>query len=295
MNLTEQLNIPSPLHRVNVSWADEANVALWMKRDDLIHPIISGNKWRKLSGVLSSVDDSSFDEIATFGGTYSNHLIATACTAAIMGKKSRGIIRGEKPKELNKVLILCELYGMKLEFVSRSYYKEINRKEGLDKDTMWIPEGGAGPRGMIGCREIITELEAEKFSKLFVSCGTGTTLAGLVQANADANMELFGVQVLKGDGYIRDEVMRMTNREDFQVLDHYHHGGYAKTSKELINFIKDFTKQTGVLLDPIYTGKMMHAIKDQIKFGKIESGEKILAVHTGGLTGWFGKMNELSN
>jgi 1-aminocyclopropane-1-carboxylate deaminase len=290
--INQHLNIPSPLHEVDTPWLKEANCQLFIKRDDLIHPLISGNKWRKLSGLLKEATD--FETIKTFGGAYSNHLVATAVVTSILGKKSIGVIRGEKPKRWSKVLELCRLYGMELDFVSRQEYALIKHTNALKGEVLTIAEGGAHSLGLEGCADIIKELPVDDFDKIVVSCGTGTTYAGMYNELKQTNQEhkLVGIQVLKGENYIAHELQQKFKIRRAHILDNYHLGGYAKTNDELFQLISDFTKQTGVLLDPIYTGKALYAIRDLIQKG-IWSKQKIVLIHTGGLTGWFGKWDDL--
>lgn len=292
MKATDHLNIPSPLTEVSTSWTKEHGIRLSIKRDDLIHPLISGNKWRKLSGILSFYERESYDSIVTYGGAYSNHLVATAVTCAIMNIPCTGVIRGEEPKTPNGVLKLCSLYGMQLQFASRQEYRETNRTSGIIKNTLFIPEGGACEKGTVGCEDILKEINLDDVSQVFVGCGTGTTLAGMARYLDRLGLQdriLNGIQVLKGEGYIRDDINKLYGVTTAHVYDQFHCGGYAKTNDELINFIKEFSAETGVLLDPIYTGKMMLAIKKLADSKVIKLGEHIVAIHTGGLTGWLGK------
>jgi 1-aminocyclopropane-1-carboxylate deaminase len=295
MNILKHLNIPSPATQVSTEWSEKAGITLTIKRDDLIHPIISGNKWRKLSGFLQHYDSTTYESIITYGGAFSNHLVATAATSAILQTPCLGIIRGEEPRELNPVLKMCKLYGMNLQFVSREEYKESNRSEGLKQKVLYIPEGGASHLGTLGCQEILKETDLSETDKIFLACGTGTTISGMAEyvTEKQLSLKLFGIQVLKGDGYIARDIKQEYGIEGVTIYDQFHCGGYAKTNEELILFIKNFTQETGVLLDPIYTGKMMLAIKKLCEDGEIKRGEKILTIHTGGLTGWFGKANEL--
>ena len=296
MNILDHLNIPSPITKIETSWSKESQVSISLKRDDLIHPLISGNKWRKLSGILSHYKAESYDEIVTYGGSFSNHLVATAVVCSILGKSSVGIIRGEEPKEINGTLKLCNTYGMKLQYVTRPEYKETNRTLGVIDRKLVIPEGGACDLGTAGCQQILAECDLTTYDHILVSCGTGTTIAGMaqyLQSKSIGASILKGVQVLKGEGYISNELQDLYGIQNVTILDQFHCGGYAKTNKELITFIRDFATDTGVLLDPIYTGKMMFAIQKKVNEGTISKGEKVLAVHTGGLTGWFGKHKEL--
>ncbi|PCJ66122.1 MAG: 1-aminocyclopropane-1-carboxylate deaminase [Bacteroidetes bacterium] len=295
MNILNHLTIPSPLTQVKTSWSIAAGIELWLKRDDLIHPIISGNKWRKLSGIFEDYNREDYNGIITFGGAYSNHLVATAASCAIMELPCIGMIRGEEPKEWNPVLKLCKLYGMKLQFISREEYKRTNRQEGIKDNRLYIPEGGASKLGMVGCADILNEIDLTNVSKIFVACGTGTTIAGMatyLEKSENNHTKLYGIQVLKGERYIANDIKKQYDITSVHIYDEFHGGGYAKTNEELISFIKEFTRETGVLLDPIYTGKLMLAIKKLVERKEI-SGERIVAIHTGGLTGWFGKVSDL--
>ena len=296
MKMESHLNLPSPLTKVETTWSRAGGVEIWLKRDDLIHPIISGNKWRKLSGILNANADAQYSKIVTFGGAYSNHILATACACSILGIPSEGIVRGEEIKNKNAVLLLCEAYGMRLTFVSREQYQLRCRQQGLSNQVLYIPEGGACMQGTIGCESILEEVDITEFAQVYVACGTGTTIAGMAKTlfkNNPNSTKLFGIQVLKGDGYIQKELSEQFGIHNATILDQYHCGGYAKSTPELNEFIRDFIQQTGVLLDPIYTGKLMFGLKKEMEKGLIAAGTKLLAIHTGGLTGWFGKSANL--
>lgn len=265
---------------------------LFVKRDDLIDPYISGNKWRKLKYILAKAEAENKTHLVTFGGAYSNHLVATAAAASRSGLKSTAFVRGEEVK--NEMLLLCRLFGMKLIFVDRESYRDKHKlfKQHFtdDKQACFIDEGGASPEATIGCAEIIGEL-TETYDHIFCAAGTGTTAAGLLKGiqQHQLNTKLHIIPVLKGASFIKDEIVQYTPLTDHLHLHlDYHFGGYAKTTPELINFIKTFTAQTGLLLDPVYTAKMFYAILDLQKLGTIGKDEKILAVHTGGLMGLFG-------
>ncbi|QDW25965.1 pyridoxal-phosphate dependent enzyme [Pedobacter sp. KBS0701] len=264
---------------------------LFVKRDDLIDPYISGNKWRKLKYILAKAEEEKKTHLVTFGGAYSNHLVATAAAASRSALKSTAFVRGEKVK--NEMLLLCGLFGMELIFVDRESYRDKQKlfKQHFadDEQSYFIDEGGASPEATIGCAEIIGEL-TETYDHIFCAAGTGTTAAGLLKGiqQHQLNMKLHVIPVLKG-GFIEDEIVQHTPLSDHLNLHlDYHFGGYAKTNPELINFIKTFTAQTGLLLDPVYTAKMFYAIVDLQKRGIIGKDEKILAIHTGGLMGLFG-------
>ncbi|MFY0643843.1 MAG: pyridoxal-phosphate dependent enzyme [Bacteroidia bacterium] len=286
------LSLPTPWQQVTPQWCRDRNVELFIKRDDMIHPIISGNKWRKLKGIVGK--HNHFSKLITYGGAYSNHLVATAKYCQIAGVNCEGIVRGEKPKRLSTVLDLCSYYGMRLTFISRSEYREQCRTQGLVGDTLYVPEGGSADQGIEGCSEIITENMPE-LDQLFVACGTGTTLAGLSLAKEENQlaMSLTGVSVLKSGEFLYRDIAELSPHNNFRLLLDYHFGGYAKTSIELMRFIQDFAIETNVLLDPIYTAKAAFAVKDLIIRDKLAAGSQIGLIHTGGLTGWYGKWTEL--
>ncbi|EDM34271.1 1-aminocyclopropane-1-carboxylate deaminase [Pedobacter sp. BAL39] len=264
----------------------------WIKRDDLIDPYISGNKWRKLKYILEKASHLQRHHLVTFGGAYSNHLVATAAAAARSGLKSTAFVRGENVN--NEILTLCKLYGMKLLFTDRTAYRNkhllFEQHFSNDPDAIYVDEGGAGIEAVRGCAEIIDELP-EDTAHLFCAAGTGTTGAGLLQGilKHHRKTKLHVIPVLKGAEFIREEIIKYTGESDQLIMHYdYHFGGYAKTTSELISFIKAFVAQHGVLLDPVYTAKMCFAIEDLQQAGEIRPEERIVALHTGGLLGLMG-------
>ena len=265
---------------------------LYVKRDDLIDPYISGNKWRKLKYILQKAKAEQKNHLVTFGGAYSNHLVATAAAAARSRLQATAFVRGEEVN--NQMLLICSLYGMKLIFVDRESYK--NKvdlyKQYFDSDdsTYFIDEGGASAEAVQGCSEIILEL-TKTYDHIFVAAGTGTTASGLLKGIQDAglNTKLHVIPALKGGSFIADEIARYTALSNHLILHtDYHFGGYAKTTPALLDFIKKFGKQTGVLIDPVYTAKMFYAILDLYQQNQILTTDRILAIHTGGLLGLLG-------
>lgn len=280
--------IYSPTQKVEINQFDN----LFVKRDDLIDPYISGNKWRKLKFILKKAKQENKKHLVTFGGAYSNHLIATAAAAARFGLKSTAFVRGEQVK--NEMLLLCSLFGMELIFVDRESYR--NKPQlfedhfGDDQNAYFIDEGGASKEAVEGCTEIISELSVT-YDHIFIAAGTGTTAAGLLKAiqAKDLPTKLHVIPVLKGGDFIKTEIAKYTRISDHLILHtEFHFGGYAKTTPELIQFIKTFTAKTGLLLDPIYTAKMFYAIFNLQQTNNISSHDKILAIHTGGLLGILG-------
>lgn len=285
------MQLPSPIHQVTYN-----NHTFFIKRDDLIDPFVSGNKWRKLKYILLDAAAKNKKHLITFGGAYSNHLLATAAVAAKHQLKATAFVRGEEVS--NEMLSLCKIFGMRLNFVSRESYRNklqlFEANYGNDEDAYFIDEGGAAPEATIGCAEIITELN-QTFDHIFCAAGTGTTAAGLLRGikKLGLNTQLHVIPVLKDGDFIKTEIgVYEKDLSQLHIHTNYHFGGYAKTNLELISFIKDFTAKTGILLDPIYTGKMCFAIKDLIAKNQISKEAKILAIHTGGLFGILGKIAE---
>lgn len=270
---------------------DQAEVQVTVKREDLLHPVISGNKFRKLKYNVKEARGKGYDSLLTFGGAYSNHILAVACAGKEHGFKTIGIIRGEELQEdwtSNPTLVEAKAYGMEFIFVSRSYYRQ--RKDarwlaGLKAkygNTYIIPEGGSNALGVKGCREILGD-EDSVFDLIYCAVGTGATLAGLAES-CSSHQHIVGVAALKGD-FLAEEIRNFTSQSNWTLEPSYHFGGYAKTTERLIEFINTFNKNTGISLDPIYTGKLFFGIFDAIAKGKFPKGSKILAIHTGGLQG----------
>ncbi|WP_316842386.1 1-aminocyclopropane-1-carboxylate deaminase/D-cysteine desulfhydrase [Pedobacter gandavensis] len=265
---------------------------LWIKRDDLIDPYISGNKWRKLKYLLSKAHAANQQHLVTFGGAYSNHLLATAAAASKAGLKATAFVRGEPVK--NEMLMLCQLFGMTLIFVDRESYKHktelFQQYFGQDTDAFFIDEGGASMEAVTGCAEIINELPKD-IDHIFCAAGTGTTAAGLLHGIHQQGLKttLHVVPALKGGDFIATEIFNYLGHTDQLILHtDYHFGGYAKTKPELIDFMKTFVRNQGILIDPVYTAKMMYAIYDLAEKDYFKKDAKIIALHTGGLMGILG-------
>ena len=286
------LEIYSPVHQIKNKLFDEQSLSVFIKRDDLIHPFISGNKWRKLKYILKKASAENKTHLVTFGGAFSNHLLATAVASAKFGFKSTGIVRGEEVE--NDTLFLCRLHGMKLIFADRESYR--HKKELYNKyfsnntDAFFIDEGGASVQGAQGCAELVDEL-TETYDHVFCACGTGTTAAGIINGLQKHQLltEFNAVPVFKNGDFMRDEINQyLNNPASYHLHTYYHFGGYAKTNNELISFIKNFVTDTGILIEPVYTGKMLYAVYDLAAKGHFKPGSKILAIHTGGLIGLLG-------
>jgi len=286
------LNFYSPVQSVNSNLFKEKAIQVFIKRDDLIHPIISGNKWRKLKYILKKAKANNKSHLVTFGGAYSNHLMATAAAAAQFGFKSTGIVRGE-PVE-NDSLFLCRLHGMELIFTDRESFRNkpalFDRDFASNPDAIYIDEGGACEEGALGCSELIEEL-TENYTHIFCACGTGTTAAGIINGliKHQLNTSFNAIPVLKNGGFIKSEIEKyLTSPTDFELHTEYHFGGYGKSTPELISFIKNFVAYTGILIEPVYTGKMLYAIYDLAAKDYFAPGSQILAIHSGGVWGILG-------
>lgn len=287
------MQIFSPIHTIKFQSLNSISV----KRDDLIDPYISGNKWRKLKYILQDVVKKGKTHLVTFGGAYSNHLLATAAVASRNHLKATAFVRGENVT--NEMLLLCKLFGMDLIFVDRESFRDkkqlFSSYFGNDDQAYFINEGGASEEAVMGCTEIISELP-ETYDHIFCAAGTGTTAAGLIRGlnQNHINTKLHVIPILKGGAFIREEIAQFESKlNNLELHTEYHFGGYAKTTPGLLNFIKDFIASTGMLIDPVYTAKMFYAINDLASKNYFEKDAKILALHTGGLLGILGMKEKL--
>jgi 1-aminocyclopropane-1-carboxylate deaminase len=286
------LEIFSPIEAWQHPLFTEKGLNVFIKRDDMIHPLISGNKWRKLKYLLQEAHALGKKHLVTFGGAYSNHLLATAAAAARYGFKSTGIVRGEEVN--NDTLFLCRIHGMHLIFVDRDSYRRkpdlFEQHFGNDISAFFIDEGGASPQAVKGCSELVDELPVV-YNHLFCACGTGTTAAGIITGLQQQYLQtLFhGIPVFKNGDFMRQEIDRyLTFEASYNIHTSYHFGGYAKTTPQLIEFIKEFIASTGILIEPVYTGKMLYAIFELASQNYFAAGSNILAIHSGGLFGLLG-------
>ena len=283
----------SPVQQIQNDLFDEKGLKVFIKRDDLIHPMISGNKWRKLKYLLR---EAQATHLVTFGGAYSNHLLATAAAAARFGFKSTGFVRGEEVN--NDTLFLCRLHGMNLIFADRESYRDkpalFNKYFADDKEAFFIDEGGASALGAKGCSELVDEL-TETYDHIFCACGTGTTAAGIINGltKQGLNTQFHAIPVLKNGDFLKDDINGyLSQPAEFHLHTDYHFGGYAKVTAELIDFIKTFVASTGILIEPIYTGKMLFALFELAEKDHFKPGSRILAIHTGGILGLLGRKDK---
>jgi len=265
----------------------EKEIQLFIKRIDLIHPFISGNKYYKLKYNLLEAEKQKKNTILTFGGAYSNHIEATAFAAKEKGFKSIGIIRGEETFPLNDTLSFAKENGMQIHYVSREEYGKKQTESFIAKlkDTFGsfylIPEGGTNTFAIKGTSEILEEEDHD-----FVCCaiGTGGTISGIINS-ANNNQKILGFSAIKGSWDLKKDITNWTTNENWQLIEDYNFGGFAKISDELISFITDFYKTQNIPLDAIYTGKMLFGLFDMINKDYFRKGSSILSIHTGGLQG----------
>jgi 1-aminocyclopropane-1-carboxylate deaminase len=258
-------------------------------RLDEIHPIVSGNKWFKLKYYLLEAIAQQKNTVATFGGAFSNHIVATAFACKAMNLKSVGIIRGEQPKQLSSTLQAAKEYGMELHFVSRANFVEKeNLKTQFDSNFYWISEGGYGKMGMQGATNILLQYNQEKFTHIIASCGTGTMLAGLVNA-AMPHQKVIGISALKGYENIHQAIQQILpadkQQHDFTILHNYHFGGYAKHPATLIDWINELWQTEQLPTDIVYTSKLLYAVKELCNNHYFTSTNQLLIIHSGGLQG----------
>ncbi len=285
----------SPLQSIISSEIVEHELTVMVKRDDLLHPKIMGNKWRKLKYNLLEAKKQGFKSLLTFGGAYSNHIAATAAAANEYGFESVGIIRGDELNEnSNPTLREAANEGMHFRFVSRSDYRLMKDDWAFAKsefpEAYILPEGGTNGLAIKGAAEVISEIEVG-FDYILCPIGTGGTMAGLLSA-LPKDKQLIGVSSLKGS-FIHEScknlfVENFPVENNYKILDNYHFGGYGKVSESLLNFINDFKKTHRIALDPIYTSKMFFAFQDLMQKGFFPKQSRIILLHTGGLQGIAG-------
>jgi 1-aminocyclopropane-1-carboxylate deaminase len=276
---------------------EKAGIRLLVKREDRNHASVSGNKWWKLKYNLEKALSQQQRPVLTFGGAYSNHIYATAAAAKACGLKSIGIIRGEENLPLNATLSFAAANGMMLQYVSRENYRNKDDPAFIRKlhekfgDFYMIPEGGTNALAVKGCAGFAAqELSEIDFSHLLLPVGTGGTLAGVV-CGLRGTKEVIGVPVLKKGDFLRTSIEKLISEfsghvyGNWSLLTSYHHGGYAKVTKALLDFVAAMKERHNLPLDHVYTGKLMWAVMEEIEKGRFPRGATVLALHTGGLQG----------
>lgn len=283
-NLEPSLNQP-------IKFDNGYGIELSIKREDEIHPVISGNKYRKLNYNLKEARQKGFRTLLTFGGAYSNHISAVAFAGKEFGFKTIGVIRGEElvsKINMNPTLKFAKNCGMNFKFVSRESYGQKESDDFLSilrnefDEFYLIPEGGTNMLAVKGCEEILTEADND-FDYICCSVGTGGTISGLINCSKPGQ-QILGFPALKGD-FLKEDIGNFVHKTNWKLVTDYRFGGYAKINLGLISFINEFKRSHNIPLDPVYTGKMMFGILDLIQKGYFHKGSKILAIHTGGLQG----------
>ena len=284
----------SPLQKVVTKQTEKYQINFLVKRDDLIHPQISGNKWRKLKHNLIDAKNNNIKQLITFGGAYSNHIHAFSAAGKIFGFETIGIIRGEEDLD-NPTIRAARAAGMIIHYVTRQQYKKRQDRAYLltlnqrHPDAIIIPEGGTNLSALRGVSEIVTELAECKPDFICTPCGSGGTTAGLL-VGATSQTKIISVPVLKNAQYLIAEIHNLIGQlaiknDNWDFIDGYHFGGYAKVKPQLLNFIERFHRETQIELEPIYSGKMFYALFDLMAQGYFPKNSTVVAIHTGGLQG----------
>ncbi len=269
------------------------DLSLNIARLDKIHRDVSGNKLYKLHYFLAEALKDKLKPVITFGGAFSNHLVATSFACKFLGLRSVGIVRGERQATLSHSLLQCESNGMDLHFISREEYllKDspgfLSRLTNIYGDSIFIPEGGYHPTGADGAALIMNRLKARSANYICTAIGTATTVSGLIKASVETE-NIVGIPVLKNMEDLPKRIAYLCNNTQCRqplLFDDYHFGGYAKKSEPLFEFMNAFYNEYGIPLDFVYTAKMMYAVMDKIKSGFFKPGSKIICLHTGGLQG----------
>ena len=278
------------IQNIKSDFLKQKEIKLYVLRLDKIHPIISGNKSFKLRYYLMDARNKKKNTIATFGGAWSNHIVATAFACYTAGLQSIGFIRGDELPNLSHTLELARKYKMKLIFVSRENYKS---KEALiekhkSEDWYWIPEGGFGKLGAKGASEIFSTIKHDHYSHIIAAVGSGTMLAGLTQA-IHAKQKVIGISCMKGNTSLSAQVKSLINNEEqqtlFEIIDEYHFGGFGKHPPNLIDFMNETYRKHTLPLDIVYTSKTFYGVMDLIQKGFFSKGSQLLVIHSGGLQG----------
>lgn len=290
---------------INQFVAEINGCSIYMKREDLLHPDVSGNKFRKLKYNLQQAQLEKQDTLLTFGGAFSNHIAATAAAGKAAGLNTIGVIRGDELGENlqetlqeNSTLRFAASCGMHLEFVSRATYRDKNSISFMKKmrekfgSFYLIPEGGTNDLAVKGCEEILSK-EDREFDIICCAVGTGGTISGIINSSGE-KQKILGFLALKGE-FLNSEIQKFSRKNNWELIRAYHFGGYARTDRELIDFVNSFKESYHIQLDPIYTGKMMYGLLDLVKKGAFFKNCRILAIHTGGLQGIAGMNKSLKN
>ncbi|ALS99607.1 1-aminocyclopropane-1-carboxylate deaminase/D-cysteine desulfhydrase [Lacimicrobium alkaliphilum] len=283
------ISLPSAVQQLNPDWPGSEQVELYIKRDDLIHPVISGNKWRKLKYALTETMDNGVAEIISFGGGHSNHLHALGYACMKLNIQLIALVRGDYSQHPTETLKDLQRWGSQVHYLDKLSYRKrsdadfIGKWQAAHPNALIIPEGGSQTLALAGVGEICAEL-TQHFDTIVTPVGSGGTLAGLVTARPESS--LLGIAVLKGEGYLEQLVTELLPEgacNPWKILHQFHCGGYARVTTELTEFCRDFHLQSGIAIEPVYSGKLFFALKQLLAEGYFKPGSRILALHTGGL------------
>jgi len=291
-----KLVLPSPLQLLSSPLLGTKKIQLYVKREDLIHPVIGGNKWRKLKYNIDALQQNKTNTVLSFGGAYSNHIYALAGAGQLFNFNTIGVIRGEPCEPLNPTLAYAKKAGMHLHYVSRQEYRLKETADFIENlkyqfgDFLLIPEGGSNELALPGCAEIITELDEQLdglYDTVCLPCGTAGTLSGLISSKTEK--KLLSIAVLKGADFLHENVNQLLDtktdakNEAWEINLNYHFNGYAKYTPELINFISGFKQVFKIDIEPVYSGKMFYGLFDLIRNDYFVEGSTVVALHTGGM------------
>jgi len=292
----DRINIPSPTESLSYQYGEDKQVSFWMKRDDLIHPDIVGNKWRKISGYFDHFDTSDQKGIVTCGGPYSNHLLATAGACALYGIRCSGFIRGDYYKKENDMIGRMRTLGMSIHFLSNQDFDQLNIDPAriLSQyelhDSLFVPMGGQSSMGEVGCRAIVNEvIDAQLRPDIWlVAAGTSTTASGIIQQiNYPCEVWVYPAVDRKTNeiGALKAGLSKLNDQVEVQIMNP-HRCRFGKVDDALVDFVDSFHRQTDILLDPLYNGKMMESFFSE--YAGVLAERKVLAYHSGGMAGWSG-------
>ncbi|MDP5133656.1 MAG: pyridoxal-phosphate dependent enzyme [Paraglaciecola sp.] len=289
---TLEVKEASPQYSLDLAWPNSHNISVSIKRDDLLHPIISGNKWRKLKYSLAQILGSKTLHIVSFGGGFSNHLHALGFCCHRLNIRFTAIVRGDYSANPSPMLHDLQMWQTDIQYVNKITYQQRESPAYLTllqqqyPNALIIPEGGSNKLALQGVAEIISELD-QHYDYIIAPVASGGTLAGLIKATAHSATHILGIAALKGQGYLEEHVQALLPQtyQHWGICHDYHFGGYAKRSNELVDFCNDFYRQTRIEIEPIYSGKLMYAVKDLINRNYFNKGSRLLILHTGGLQG----------
>ena len=285
--------LPSKIKELKLNINNSNNIKLFIKREDLIHDIVSGNKWRKLNYNFKYIKEKKIKKILSFGGAYSNHLHALSWLAKKNNIKSFGLVRGCELSIENPTLSFCKKNKMDLFFLNRSTYRNNKYNNPIfkkiiksEENVFVIPEGGFNEFGIKGCEEIMNEVN-EHYDIICCSIGSGCTAVGIIKS-LKFDQSFLGFSSFKNNSQIKNIISEKVKTMNWEINSEYNFGGFGQVNNELKKFIKDFKNTYAIMLDPIYTSKLFFGLFDMISKNKLPKDSRILALHTGGLQGLQG-------